>query len=79
MLLPWRELFTRPVSAEAARVNNSRHNVAGAWAHYFFKYHKSVPLFLIQPGHLFKDAQQALRAVIAAPFGLDCGEELARQ
>lgn len=28
----------------------------------------------IQPGHLFKDAQQALRAIIAAPFGLDCGE-----
>jgi hypothetical protein len=26
--------------AEAARVNNSRHNVGGAWAHYFFKYHQ---------------------------------------
>jgi hypothetical protein len=39
----WRELFTRavlgPSSAEAARVNNSRHNVTGAWSRYFFKNH----------------------------------------
>ena len=37
MRLVWRELFTRAVLAEAARVNNSRHKVSGAWAHYFFE------------------------------------------
>src|SRR5262245_35920008 len=36
-------------------------------------------LLLIQPGQLFKDAQKTLRAVIAAPFGLDRGQELMRQ
>jgi len=42
----WRELFTPAASAAAAaRINNSRHIVSGIWLRYFFKDHKSVPLF----------------------------------
>ena len=42
MRLVWRSVALSRVLAEAARVNNSRHNVTGAWARYLFKDHYSL-------------------------------------